>query len=108
MAYQTVKVRREILEEFRAAVAARGDRVNTVLREAMEEYTAGHVATKQAGPVVPSPGSELLTPAAVQIATAAADAAGLPVPEWIERAVMGQQAADQRAEELRRLLANKE
>lgn len=38
MAYQTVKVRRELLEDFKAACAARGDRVNTVLREAMEAY----------------------------------------------------------------------
>lgn len=41
MAYQTVKVRRQLLEEFRAACAARGDKVNTVLREAMEQYIAG-------------------------------------------------------------------
>jgi uncharacterized protein (DUF4415 family) len=38
MAYQTVKVRRELLEDFRAACAARGDKVNAVLREAMEAY----------------------------------------------------------------------
>lgn len=41
MAYQTVKVRRQLLEDFRAACAARGDKVNTVLREAMEAYIAG-------------------------------------------------------------------
>ena len=38
MAYQTVKVRRELLEQFKVACAERGDRVNTVLREAMENY----------------------------------------------------------------------
>ena len=38
MAYQTVKVRMELLEQFKAACAERGDRVNTVLREAMENY----------------------------------------------------------------------
>lgn len=38
MAYQTVKVRRELLEQFKATCAERGDRVNTVLREAMENY----------------------------------------------------------------------
>lgn len=38
MAYQTVKVRRELLAEFRETCAARGDKVNTVLREAMEKY----------------------------------------------------------------------
>ena len=38
MAYQTVKVRRELLEEFKATCAERGDKVNAVLREAMEKY----------------------------------------------------------------------
>lgn len=38
MAYQTVKVRRDLLEAFRASCKARGDKVNTVLREAMERY----------------------------------------------------------------------
>ena len=38
MAYQTVKVKRDLLEKFKAACAARGDKVNTVLREAMERY----------------------------------------------------------------------
>ena len=42
MAYQTVKVRRELLEEFKALVQANGDKVNTVLREAMEQYIAEH------------------------------------------------------------------
>ena len=42
MAYQTVKVRKELLEEFRAAVAANGDKVNSVLRSAMEDYIANH------------------------------------------------------------------
>lgn len=38
MAYQTVKVRRQLLDDFKSSCAARGDRVNTVLREAMENY----------------------------------------------------------------------
>ena len=38
MAYQTVKVRRELLEQFKATCAERGDRVNKGLREAMENY----------------------------------------------------------------------
>ena len=42
MTYQTVKVRRELLEDFKAACAANGDRVNTVLREAMERYIQEH------------------------------------------------------------------
>ena len=40
MAYQTVKVRRELLEDFKAACAANGDKVNTVLREAIEDYVS--------------------------------------------------------------------
>lgn len=38
MAYQTIKVRRQLLDDFKAACAARGDKVNTVLREAMQDY----------------------------------------------------------------------
>lgn len=38
MAYQTVKVRRELLDRFKQACADRGEKVNTVLREAMERY----------------------------------------------------------------------
>lgn len=38
MVYQTVKVRRDLLEAFKATAAARGDKVNTILREAMERY----------------------------------------------------------------------
>ena len=40
MSYQTVKVSKSLLESFRSACAARGDRVNTVLREAMEHYVS--------------------------------------------------------------------
>ena len=40
MVYQTVKVRRELLEDFKTACAANGDRVNTVLRQAMEDYAS--------------------------------------------------------------------
>lgn len=40
MAYQTVKVSKALLTEFKAACVARGDRVNTVLRRAMEDYVA--------------------------------------------------------------------
>lgn len=38
MAYQTVKIRREVKEAFHAACKERGDKPNTVLREAMEAY----------------------------------------------------------------------
>lgn len=39
MAYQTIKVPKKTLEAFRQAVQSKGERVNTVLREYMEEYT---------------------------------------------------------------------
>ena len=41
MAYQTVKVKKKLLDDFKAACASRGDKVNTVLREAMENYVDG-------------------------------------------------------------------
>lgn len=40
MAYQTVKVPKALLEDFKAAAAARGDKANTILRRAMEDYIA--------------------------------------------------------------------
>ena len=40
MAYQTVKVSKVLLTEFKSACLARGDKVNTVLRRAMEDYIA--------------------------------------------------------------------
>jgi uncharacterized protein (DUF4415 family) len=42
MAYQTVKVSKALLQEFKETVAANGDKVNTVLREAMEQYIEDH------------------------------------------------------------------
>lgn len=39
MVCQTIKVKKTLLEDFKATCAARGDKVNTVLRQAMEEYT---------------------------------------------------------------------
>lgn len=50
MAYQTVKVRKELLQSFRAAVAANGQRVNTVLKNAMEDYISAHAAPDQSAP----------------------------------------------------------
>ena len=38
MAYQSIKVRKELLDEFKAAAAERGDKVNTLFREFMEQY----------------------------------------------------------------------
>ena len=42
MAYQTVKVSKALLQEFRETVARQGDKVNTVLRQAMEDYIEKH------------------------------------------------------------------
>jgi len=42
MAYQTIKVSKTLLTAFKECVAANGDRVNTVLREAMERYIGEH------------------------------------------------------------------
>lgn len=38
MAYQTIKIRKTLLQEFKIACTVNGDKVNTVLREAMEQY----------------------------------------------------------------------
>jgi hypothetical protein len=38
MVYQSVKIRRELRDNFKAACAANGQKVNTVLREAMQRY----------------------------------------------------------------------
>lgn len=45
MAYQSIKISKELLAEFRAVVAARGDKVNTVLKQAMIDYIAANSAT---------------------------------------------------------------
>ena len=42
MAYQTIKVNKALLLEFRQCVQDSGDKVNTVLREAMETYIKEH------------------------------------------------------------------
>jgi len=38
MAYQTVKVYKKLLADFKATCASRGDKVNTVMRLAMQNY----------------------------------------------------------------------
>ena len=45
MVYQTVKVKKTLRDDFKAACAARGDKVNTVLREAMENYVEEYNAS---------------------------------------------------------------
>ena len=39
-AYRSVKVKKELLADFLAACAERGERPNTVMRQAMERYVA--------------------------------------------------------------------
>ena len=42
MAYQTIKVPKSSLETFKEKCKANGDKVNTVLRLAIEEYNNTH------------------------------------------------------------------
>ena len=97
MAYQTVKVRREILAAFREACAERGDRVNTVLREAMEAYAAGTLQLRGAeGRAEPAPqhdGYEL-DGEDLERAKAAAEANGEELPAWLHRAISEQTERD--------------
>jgi len=99
----TLRVLPAELDGIQAAAAADGASTAGYILDAVRDRMEGGPA-----PADPEAGSDLLTPAAVQVATAAADLAGETVPAWIERAVVAQQAADQRAEELRRALANKD
>lgn len=50
MAYQTIKVKKKLLEDFKSACAFRGDKVNTVLREAMEKYVEMSANSKETAP----------------------------------------------------------
>ena len=47
--FQSVKVRRQLRDDFKAACAARGDKVNTVLREAMQDYVKATAAVDDDG-----------------------------------------------------------
>ena len=38
MQYQTIKINKEVLQEFRRIVQERGERVNTVFKEFIERY----------------------------------------------------------------------
>ena len=51
MAYQTVKVRKSLLDCFKAVCEQKGERVNSVLREAMEQYVYNYIVGI---PVVPT------------------------------------------------------
>lgn len=105
MAYQTVKVRREILDAFRAACAARGDKVNTVLREAMEAYTGGtlqQTAPASTAEAVQRAEGIRLTAEDEARGRAAAEAAGETVEAWISRAIKDTADRDEIARLLRR------
>ncbi len=105
MAYQTVKVRREILEEFRAACAARGDKVNTVLREAMEDYTAGTLQRNDAGSeeaTLQRADDFMLPEEDRQKAQKAAEANGEELRAWIGRAITETAQRDEYARMLKR------
>lgn len=93
MAYQTVKVSAAMLEEFRQAVKDRGDRVNTVLRQAMERYTAGEA---------PQGCNVTMPPETLQKARDAAEAAGEELGAWIVRAVNDTAERDRIARLLKR------
>ena len=41
MASHTIRVKKTLLDRFKEACAKRGDKVNTVLRKAMENYVDG-------------------------------------------------------------------
>lgn len=45
--YQSVKVKKETLSDFKAICAERGERVNTVLRQMMERYVEEHKKTDE-------------------------------------------------------------
>lgn len=38
MQYQTIKINRELLQEFKQVVQSKGERVNTVFKEFIERY----------------------------------------------------------------------
>ena len=98
LVYQTVKVRKEILEEFKAAVKARGDKVNTVLRDAMVSYSSN---VPQTGP---APAGLGLPDEAMATARNAAEAAGEELGVFLARAI--KDTAD-RDEQIRRLIPAK-
>ena len=51
MAQQNVAIRRETLEQFKALAAEHGDKVNTILREAIEAYIVAHAEQDPPAPV---------------------------------------------------------
>jgi hypothetical protein len=108
MVYQTVKVRKEILEAFRAAVAANGDKVNTVLRDAMVKYTEGGNVPSGSEVTTCGPGGLVLDADTAGQAERAAEAAGEPVTDWIQKAIRGQAQTDARQRQLAELLKAKE
>lgn len=85
MAYQTVKVKKQLLQDFKTACSERGEKVNSVLRGAMEHYI-----TCMTAPQAP----QYITPEALDQATQAAQAAGEELEAWIARAISDTAARD--------------
>lgn len=88
MAYQTVKVKKQLLQDFKTVCSERGEKVNTVLRGAMEHYIT---CTVDPAPQAP----QHLTPEAMEQATQAAQAAGEELTAWIARAISDTAKRDQ-------------
>lgn len=107
MAYQTVKVPKTLLADFKAACASRGNRVNTVLREAMENYVTDAAIEKSDSSGTPSEspqeaagqstgaGVVSLSFETLEAAQKAAEAAGEVTEEFISRAVETQAKRDE-------------
>lgn len=95
----SIRMKHAEMDQLTAAASAAGESVAGFITEACRRRMAGQ------GEMV---GGGILSAAAEEIARAAADRAGLEPEVWVTAAVQEQSARDARAEELRRLLANKE
>lgn len=88
MAYQTIKVKKTLLQDFKNTCTERGEKVNSVLREAMEHYITCTLETEPKAP-------QYITPEALEQATKAAQAAGEDLEAWITRAISDTAKRDQ-------------
>ena len=95
MAYQTVKVKKQLLQDFKTACSERGEKVNAVLRGAMEHYITCMTAPAPEAP-------QYLTPEAMEQATQAAQAAGEELEAWITRAINDTAQRDSMIRQLKR------
>ncbi len=109
MVYQTVKVKKDVLARFKAAVAERGEKVNTVIKDYMIAYASGNVpqgGTVATGQPAVEDGFELvkLPVGYADLAKAAAEASSTDLDSWLCGAIEEQNARDVKARELRELL----